>query len=382
MEHVDRMTDREKFRTRGGYYLAIMDPQKAVEEFSTLVEQYPADTMGHSSLAYAYYLQHEVKRAIEEAQKALAIYPKNVPYHNNVALYATYAGDFAMSEKEAHTALDLNPAYAKAYLSLGFAQIASGKFQEAARTYQRLAGVSSLGASLAASAMADLALYQSRPGDALSVLTKGIDDDLAHKSDAEAAQKYGMLAEAQLMSGRTSEAISSADRAVALKKDAVLFPAARIYVEAGQDGKAASLAAELSKKLEPVPQAYAKIIGGDIALRQGQAQDAIRNFQEAEKISDTWIGRFDLARAYIAAQAYLEADTELSNCIKRRGEATDVYWDVVPTFHYFPATYYYIGRDHEGLKSGGAQEAYKTFLSFKVPDAEDPLVADASRRVH
>jgi tetratricopeptide (TPR) repeat protein len=381
MEHVDRMTEREKFRTRGGYYLAIMDPQKAVEEFSTLVEQYPADTMGHSSLAYAYYLQHDLKRAIEEARKALAIYPKNVPYHNNVALYATYAGDFAASEKEARTALDLNPAYAKAYLSLGFAQIASGNFQEAARTYQKLAGVSSLGASLAASAAADLALYQSRPGEALAILKKGIDDDVAQKHDADAAQKYGMLAEAQLMAGRTSEAVSSIDHAVALKKDAVLFPAARIYVEAGQDGKASNLAAELSKKLEPVPQAYAKVIGGDIALHHGQAKDAIRSFQEAGNISDTWIGRFDLARAYIAAEAYLEADTELSNCIKRRGEATDVYWDVVPTFHYFPATYYYLGRDREGLKSGG-QDAYKTFLSFKVPDAEDPLVADASRRVH
>jgi len=382
MEHVDRMTDREKFRTRGGYYLVTMNPQKAVEEFTTLVEQYPADTMGHSSLAYAYYLQHDLKRAIEETQKALAIYPKNVPYHSNVALYATMMGDFSTSEKEARAALELNPAYAKAYLSLGFAQIASGNFQEAAKTYEKLAGVTLLGASLAASAVADMALYQSNPGAALTVLKKGIDDDLAQKSEGDAAQKYGMLAEAQLMQGRASEAVAALDRAVALKKDAVLFPAARAYVEAGQDGKAADLAAELGKKLQPVPQAYAKIIGGDIALRHGQAKDAIRDFQEAEKISDTWIGRFDLARAYIAAGAYLEADTELSNCIKRRGEATDVYWDVLPTFHYFPATYYYLARDREGLKSTGAQEAYKTFLSFKVPDAQDPLVLDASRRVH
>ncbi|PYY03158.1 MAG: hypothetical protein DMG64_08840 [Acidobacteria bacterium] len=108
MKHVDRMTEREKFRTRGGYYLASMNPQKAVEEFSTLVDQYPADTMGHSSLAYGYYLQHDIKRAIEEARKALAIYPKNVPYHSNVALYATYAGDFPTAEKEARAALELN----------------------------------------------------------------------------------------------------------------------------------------------------------------------------------------------------------------------------------------------------------------------------------
>jgi len=382
MEHVDRMTDREKFRTRGGYYLFSMNPQKAIEEFTTLVEQYPADTMGHSSLAYAYSQQHDLKRAIEEAHKALAVYPKNVPYHNNVALYATYAGDFATAEKEARAALDLNPAYAKAYLSLGFAQIAAGNYQEAANTYQKLSGVSALGASLAAAGMADLALYQSRSGQALTVLTKGIDDDMAQKDDVNAAKKYAMLAEAQLMAGKTSDAVGSLDKAIAMKKEGVLFPAARLYAEIGQDAKASSLAGELRQKLEPVPRAYSKVIAGDIALRRGQNTDAIRDFQEAQAISDTWIGRFDLARAYIAAGHYTEADTELSACMKRRGETTDVYVDVIPTFHYFPATYYYLGRDLEGLKSTGANDAYRSFLSLKAPDAQDPLVLDASRRVH
>jgi len=381
MEHVDRMTDREKFRARGGYYLATMNPQKAVEEFSTLVEQYPADTMGHSSLANAYSQLHDQKRALEEAYKALAIYPKYVPYHNNVALYAVYAGDYATAEKEARAALELNPAYAKAYFSLGFSEIAAGKFQEAQQTYQKLSAVSALGASLAADGLADLALYQSRADEALSVLRKGIDDDLAQKNEIDAAKKYAMLAEAQLMSAKGSEAVSSLDKAVALKKDAVLFPAARLYAEAGQDGKAASLAAELGKKLEPVPQAYAKVVAGEIALRHGQSSEAIRRLQEAEQISDTWIGRFDLARAYILAGAYTEADTELSTCLKRRGEATDVYVDVIPTFHYFPATYYYQGRDLEGLKSNGAVEAFKNFLATKASDAQDPLVVDAKRRL-
>jgi eukaryotic-like serine/threonine-protein kinase len=382
MEHVDRMTDREKFRTRGGYYLFSMNAQKAIEEFSTLVEQYPADTMGHSSLAYAYSQQHDQKRALEEAYKALAIYPKYVPYHGNVSLYAVYAGDFATAEKEARIALELNPGYAKAYFSLGFAQIAAGKFQEAADTYQKLAGVNTLGASLAADGLADLALYQSRAGQAVTVLDKGIQQDLAQKDDTNAAKKYAMLAEAQLMAGKASEAVSSLDKAVTLKKEAVLFPAARFYVEAGQDGKAASLAADLGRKLEPVPQAYAKIIAADISLRHAQHSEAIRQLQEAQQISDTWIGRFDLARAYIAAGDYTEGDSELSTCLKRRGEATDVYLDVVPTFHYFPATYYYIGRDHEGLKAPDANDSYRTFLSLKWPEAQDPLVLDASRRLH
>lgn len=382
MEHVDRMTDREKYRTRGGYYLATMDPQKSVEEFSTLVQQYPADTMGHSSLAYAYYLQHDLTRALEEARRALAIYPKNVPYHNNVALYATYAGDFATAEKEGRAAMELNPSYAKAYISVAFSQIAQGRPAEAVQTYQKLATINALGASFAANGLADLALYQSRPAEAEAILQKGIADDVLQKNVSAEAKKYTMLAETQLMSGKSADAIASLDKSVALSKTNVLFPAARIYVAAGQESKAAALAEELSKQLEPVPQAYAKVISGDIALRHGNAKEAIGDFQQAEKISDTWLGRFDLARAYIAAGAFTDADTELGNCLKRRGEATDVYWDEVQTFHYFPATYYYMAKDLEGLKSSGAAEAYRNFLSLKAPDAQDPVVLDARQHAH
>jgi tetratricopeptide (TPR) repeat protein len=381
MEHLDRMTDREKLRTRGGYYLASLDPQKAVEEFSALVEQYPADTMGHISLAYAYSQQHDGTRALQEAKKAIAIYPKYVPYHGNTALYAIYAGDFDTAEKEARTALDLSPAYAKGYFELGFAQIAGGKFQDAADTYRKLAGINSSAASLAVYGLTDLALYQSRSGEAVAILQKGIADDLAQKNEVDAAKKYSLLAEAELMAGKNSEAITALDKAVALKKEAVLFPAARTYAEAGQDAKATSLAAELHQKLEPMPQAQAEVVEGDVALHHDRSSDAIQHFQQAQRISDTWIGRFDLARAYIAAGAYTEADTELSTCYKRRGESTDVYVDVVPTFHYFPAYYYYLGRALEGLKTNGASDAYKNFLALKAPDAQDPLVQDAKRRL-
>src|SRR5438270_327708 len=39
MAHIDRMSDREKYRTRGGYYLMTRQPEKAIQEFSALVEQ-------------------------------------------------------------------------------------------------------------------------------------------------------------------------------------------------------------------------------------------------------------------------------------------------------------------------------------------------------
>jgi len=61
MTHLDRMTEREKYRTRGSYYVFVRNQSKAIEELSALVSQYPADSIGLGNLALAYFLpaQHE-----------------------------------------------------------------------------------------------------------------------------------------------------------------------------------------------------------------------------------------------------------------------------------------------------------------------------------
>lgn len=76
------------------------------------------------------------------------------------------------------------------------------------------------------------------------------------------------------------------------------------------------------------------------------------------------------------------ASSEFDVCLKRRGEATSVFLDDVPSYHYYlPAVYYYQGHAREGLKSPGAGESYKAFLSIKEKGAGDPLVADAKKRL-
>src|SRR5262249_27641620 len=53
---MDRMTDREKHRTLGSYYLTVTkNYDKAVEEYTALVRAYPVDGAGHANLAYAYF---------------------------------------------------------------------------------------------------------------------------------------------------------------------------------------------------------------------------------------------------------------------------------------------------------------------------------------
>ncbi len=381
MQHIDRMTDREKYRTRGGYYLAKSDGDKAVEEFSALVKQYPADSMGLSALAHAYYLRHDMTKAVEVSRKAIEIYPKNVVYRTNASLYALFAGDYDTSEREAQAVLAINPVYEDAFTILALCETAKGNFDKAAEHWHKVESLSAGGASSAAGGLADLALYRSDPEEALAALQKGIDGDVVAKSDDAAAKKYVIKAEAQLMLGKKADAIKSVEQGVAMSKANVLFAAAHVYVEAGDYPRASALGAELSKQLGATPQAFGKLVEGDIQLGRGNAREAIQLYRESGRLLDSWLAHFDLARAYIAAEAYTDASTELETCLRRRGEATDIYIDEQQTFRYFPATYYYLGRALEGLKSSDAKDAYQNFLAMKVPNAHDPRVDDAKKRL-
>jgi hypothetical protein len=103
--------------------------------------------------------------------------------------------------------------------------------------------------------------------------------------------------------------------------------------------------------LEPDPQAYAELIRGEAELARNRPSDAIRRFQAAKKIADTWAGRLDLGKSYLAANAFPEADTELETCAKRRGEATALFLDESPSFRVFPPALYDLGLARDGLRA-------------------------------
>jgi tetratricopeptide (TPR) repeat protein len=152
-------------------------------------------------------------------------------------------------------------------------------------------------------------------------------------------------------------------------------------IGAGELAKGQKLADGLASEVQPETRAYAEIIRGDLALQRGQKNEAIKMFTDANQLLDTWIGRFELGRAYLETGLFVEADSEFDRCMKRRGEVLEIFQDNVPTFAYFPPLYYYQGRVREGLKSPGFAEAYRTYLSIRGKSGEDSFVADIHRRL-
>jgi tetratricopeptide (TPR) repeat protein len=161
----------------------------------------------------------------------------------------------------------------------------------------------------------------------------------------------------------------------------IRFLAGRVYAQVGATAQAKAIASRLGAELQAEPQAYGKIIDGVVALEQKDARAAIKLLEDATTVLDTWIGRFDLGRAYLAAGAFPRADSEFDRCLKRSGEALSLFLDEEPTSGFLPPVYYYQGRVREGLKSAGFTESYGTYLSIREKAGEDPLIADIRKRI-
>ena len=382
LAHTDRMSDREKYRTRGGYYLANRVPRKAIEEYTALVQQFPSDGAGYSNLALGYFYLRDMPKALEQGRHSVELLPKALLQLNNLALYAVYAGDFTTAASNAGKVISQNASYVNAYGALAMAQMGQGQLQEAERTYQNMAKISGRGPEMAAMGRADLLLYQGRTKEAIALLQEELTSASAKHDDSTIAALLLLRAEAWLAAGKASDAAADAKSALAHDSGGtVQFSAGRIYLEAGQFAAAQPLASQLAARLDPDGQAYAKLLEGESHLRHGDARRAVALFEEAQKFADTWIGRFDLGRAYIEMGAFAEADSELEKCVKRRGEGSALFLDDVPTFRAIPQVYYYLGRAQEGLKSPAAVASYKSFLEIKAQGDEQGVVAEARRRI-
>jgi serine/threonine protein kinase/tetratricopeptide (TPR) repeat protein len=384
LSRLERMTEREKYRTLGLYYNSVTrNYEKAIESFSTLVTLYPADAAGHSNLALAYFRNLNFQKALEEGGLAVKIYPGSVATWNNYVLYAMYAGDFATASAEGARIIKEHPDFHKAYLPSAMAAMADGNFSGARDAYAGMATAGPRGASLASVGLADQAMYEGRFADAQAILQKGIAEDQQNKNGAAMAAKYLALGEAFEAQGQVKLAVDAAERALKLVSgEAVSVAAARLFLRNGKEAAAEAIAANLGQQLQPQSRAYAKIIEGELALRRRRMVDTIEALLAAQKLADLWIGRFNLGLAYVEAGHYAEAVTELELCVKRRGEATAIFLDDVPTFRYMTPLGYWLGRAKEelGMKAA-ATEHYKAFLALRPNSPKDPLVVDARRRL-
>jgi tetratricopeptide (TPR) repeat protein len=386
IRNSDRMTEREKYRTLGTYYLDIArNYEKGIENFETLVKLYPADDGGHGNLAFAYLHVGNLAAAQDEVRRSLEVYPKNSLQRYNYSMYSMYAGDFANAIAQAARVQQENRTLEYAWLPIAVSKLAQGDVAGAHDAYARMRAMSAFGASFATLGEADLAMYFGQHRRAIGLLRDGIAADKAGAiAPVHIARKYVALAEAHAAAAQLPQAREAAAEAVTLSRaESIAFPAARVLLRAGGPPQALQIARDLDNMLQRHATAYARIITGEHAIERGNLDEGIELIRDGQKRRDFWLTRYVLGQAYLAAGRPAEALAELEQAVKRRGETTDAFFDDLPTLRYLPPAYYWLGRAQEATGSAAAARgSYATFVNlYADADTADATLADARRRV-
>lgn len=385
MNNLDRMSEREKYRTLATYYIGVVgNYEKAIDNYEKLIESFPADNNAYGNLAFAYVRVGDIPRAKEVAKRGLDIYPDNLLQRTNYAGYAVYAGDFQSAQRDAEQVLAKNAKYEFAYLPLALARMGQGDVQGARDAYARLAQVSETGQSLAALGIADIDVYSGRLAEAATRLRESLALDIKLGSTGELAAKRVVLGEIGI-AGNDRAALDELRAAIGgTSLLNVIVPAARAAIEAGADGVARAVVKDLQGRLQNQTAAYAAVLEAELALEARDYGRAIDLLKDALKRQDLWLARFVLGRAYFEAGAGHEAEAldEWERCLARRGEAMDVFFADSPTTRYLPPLFYWLGRARENAGSPKtAAAAYREYLNIRGTAPRDPLAADAQRRL-
>jgi tetratricopeptide (TPR) repeat protein/tRNA A-37 threonylcarbamoyl transferase component Bud32 len=381
---LDRMTERERYRILGNYYSRVVrNPEKAIENFTRLLELYPADAAGHNNLAVAYFRSLNMAKALEYGGRVLKMYPRVQVYRDNYALYAMYAGDFERGAEEAKRIVAEVPTATMPYLPIAVNAALSGRFDEAKDAYTAMMKGETPGPSLGMTGLGDLAMYRGDWIESERLLKNGIAGDEAVKDTLDRAAKLNALAELYEAQGRTALAVSTAQEVLKLGKSfEFVVPAARVLAHAGRKAEAETIAGDLGNQLQPQTRAYAGIIRGEIALRDRKLIEAVDHFRAAQKLADLWLTRYLLGVAYVQAGAD-EALSELDTAQKRRGEGAVMFLEESPTLHYLAALPYWHARAQEKVGiAADARRNYERFLALRGGvTPPDPLAADAQKRI-
>jgi len=380
------MTERERLRTLGLYYSVVTrNYQKAIETYEQLVSKYPADDAAHNGLAVQYFYALDFDSALSQGAKLLEIYPNSVMGRSNYALYAMYATDFDTAVAEAAKVRELDPGYFKAWLPVAIKALSAGDTGAAVEAYTNMRSAGSRGAMTAQLGLADTAIFNGDFPGAVDAFVDGI--ELAEVAGSQyylATMRIGLAEALYLADGDRAEVEAMID--AALTTSAGLpreVPAALLYLELGDIEAARAIATELAAALQHQSRAYGALINGLIALQdesQAAAVAAIDQISAGLEQADLWLLRFYRGIAYLEAGFAAEALDEFTACHNRRGEASAIFLDDLPTYHYVAVLPYWQGRAQ--MELGMLHDARQNFMTFvaRRPEGE-PLADDARQRL-
>ena len=356
----------------GTYFLLIReDYDNALRTISDYVELAPLSSAGINNLAVAAFYTLDFERAKQVGERLVDVFPRNSLYLSNLALYAMYAGDFDTAASHARQVIQNDPSYGYAYLPLAVAALEDRAPQRALDLYKEMAatdlGVRNGGAqAIATIGAVDVELYLGRFEAARARLLEDTDRLTDGSTNVPVIQQI-LLAESYASSGDRALAIEAAQNAQALSGLISVKVASALILAAVGELEAVELVAdELSNRLAAHGRSYGLMLRAVVLREQARYSEALELLGSALDIADLWRIHMELGQTYLEAGDYAAALDEFERCRERRGEATAMFLDDVPTYRYLAELPYWTARAQTGLGMNEAAAAnYDVFLSLR-----------------
>lgn len=379
LELSHHLTERERHKILGDYHLLVDgDVGQAIDEYKVLLELYPDDYSGHANLAIAYSDIRQFDQAAAEAEAALR--QRDAPVErDNLASYYFVAGrtDRAIQIEEQNLAA--HPDDGGAVDNLGQFHLLRDEPTKAESYFQRLAQVED-DAVTGHRGLADLYWSQGRYGSALRELETALRLATEAGNTPEEARTRLRLAFLSLEQSERERARQQAQRAGQLTQEPELMALAGSVL--AQAGDLPASQAVLSKLQGARAEPWAsQLVRGELLLAQGNAQDAVRLFNQAGYSANTLMLESE-ARTRWAARQLPDAAAAYEQVLARQVERGLLEADQ-PAFHRVVQIYYRLGVLYQELGDRPlAQKNLERFLHyFRNADAEAPFASDARQRL-
>ena len=308
LNHLDRMTEREKYRTLGTYYLTSRGTTRRPSRTTrALVKAVPRRRRRPREPGARLPVMADVPRAVVGRAKRASRFIRRIrSCATTTRCTRCTPGISTTAIAEASRLLKENPKFEYAYAAVRVSASSRRATRrrhgphtpacagERVRRLLRQAGRRRSGD-----------VFRPASSSAVRVLREGIALDDENKSTAEGVpQKYVALAEAYLALGQRGRGRRRGGaRPPGVSRDeSSLFPAARVLLRAGQEEQALQVAADLENMLQSQTTAYARADQRrDCARARPTGRGYRAAFRAAQKRHNSWFGRFLLGKAYVEA---------------------------------------------------------------------------------
>jgi tetratricopeptide (TPR) repeat protein len=330
----DSLSEKERLRLVGDYEWDFGDLGRSIDAYEKRLALCPRDWGTMGNLAGAYMTKGDAPRSSAIGAQVLAHHPHDVTARSNHVLDQVLTGDLERAVDDAHVIIEEFPRPPSlTYLSLAVAEALLDHPDAAKEAYAKLAGVN---ASLATFGLADLEAAAGRLSETVAVLEKGIAADVANGEKAYAAVKWAALAEARLGQGEKAAALDAAEKAIAAGDAQTLYMAGTVLLDtrdSRQVRRVSEIVSRLGRGVTRDERYYAALLGADVLVAQGNAQQALAVLDGAARLGPSWLVRYRRGLAYAELHSVDRAEEEWKACLVRRSEGALVF-DDAPSVRY------------------------------------------------